>query len=295
MKLFLIQAVTFFFVAYGSYIIIVTKLKLPYYKTVKAAMEVAKIGEKTKGFDVFINEIATRISKIIPMDSYKKKRLEVCLRYANINMTPELYKATTITKTLLVLVFIIPCLFFAPVLSIPVVIVALVIYFMDEIKLNETFEKKREQIEFELPRFASTIKQEIKSSHDVLGILERYAPTAGEAFKKELEITIADMKSSNYEAALVRMEARVSLGTLSDIVRGLIGVIRGDDNGNYFQMLSHDLDLLELQRLENIAAKQPSKLKKYQFLIFACILLIYVVVIAVYAYVMIAGESRGLL
>ena len=42
---------------------------------------------------------------------------------------------------------------------------------------------------------------------------------------------------------------------ISDIVRGLIGILRGDDGRMYFQMLSHDLKALELQRLKAKAAK----------------------------------------
>jgi len=37
------------------------------------------------------------------------------------------------------------------------------------------------------------------------------------------------MRTGNFEGALTRFEARVSSAMLSDVVRGLIGVLRGDD------------------------------------------------------------------
>ena len=58
------------------------------------------------------------------------------------------------------------------------------------------------------------------------------------------------MRSGSYEAALTRFEARFNSPLLSDIVRGLIGVLRGDNGVHYFQMLSHDMKQLELQRLK---------------------------------------------
>ena len=45
--------------------------------------------------------------------------------------------------------------------------------------------------------------------------------------KRELDITTADMKSGNYETALTRLETRIGSPMLSDVVRGLISVIRG--------------------------------------------------------------------
>ena len=66
---------------------------------------------------------------------------------------------------------------------------------------------------------------------------------------------------------------------LSDIVRGLIGVLRGDDGRVYFQMLSHDMKQLELRRLKAQAAKIPPKIRVYSFVMLVCFMLIYIVVI----------------
>ncbi len=84
-------------------------------------------------------------------------------------------------------------------------------------------------------------------------ILEHFKKNAGVVFAKELDIVTADMRSSSYEAALTRFEARLNSPQLSDVVRGLIGVLRGDDGAIYFQMLAHDFKSLELQRLKGDA------------------------------------------
>lgn len=65
-------------------------------------------------------------------------------------------------------------------------------------------------------------------------MLERFRMNAGESLSGELDILIADMRSSNYEAALTRFESRINSPMLSDVVRGLIGVLRGDDSAVVF-------------------------------------------------------------
>lgn len=109
----------------------------------------------------------------------------------------------------------------------------------------------------------------------MLSILETYKANAGTSFKKELEITVADMKSGSYESAITRFEARIGSSSLSDVTRGLIGVLRGDDGVVYFQMLTHDLKQLEIQRLKTLAMKRPGKIRKYSFAMLFCFMLMY--------------------
>ena len=96
------------------------------------------------------------------------------------------------------------------------------------------------------------------------------------------------MRSSNYEAALTRFEARLNSPMLSDVVRGLIGVLRGDDSTVYFQMLAHDFKQIELQRLKAQAQKIPPKIRVSSFVMLVCFLLTY---LAIICYV--ALESLG--
>ena len=94
-------------------------------------------------------------------------------------------------------------------------------------------------------------------------------------FGEELGVLVADMRSSSYEAALTRFEARLNSPMLSDVVRGLIGVLRGDNSVVYFQMLAHDFKQLELQKLKSEAQKIPPKIRVFSFLMLMCFLLTY--------------------
>lgn len=170
---------------------------------------------------------------------------------------------------------------------------AVAVYFKEQKRADEIVQQRREEIEAELPRFVNTIEQELRASRDVLNILKSYQRNAGHAMKRELEITIADMASGNEENALTRMESRIGSTMLSDVVRGLISVKRGDNGIMYFQMLSMTFKQLELQKLKLEAMKQPGKMRKYSFMLLGCFLLMYLGVWAMWCWKPLANCSKG--
>ena len=196
-------------------------------------------------------------------------------------MTPEVYTAYAITEAGAILLGVIPCLLLLPLVTPILVILAVMTYFKEIRKADERLKAKRDQIEGELPRFVATVEQTLKSSRDVLAMLENYKKNAGPAFVRELDVLTADMRSSSYEAALTRFESRLNSPMLSDVVRGLISVLRGDDSAVYFQMLAHDFKALELQRLKGQAQKIPPKIRVFSFVMLMCFLLTYMAIIAV--------------
>ena len=263
-------------VAAGLFFILADILKLPRLSTEKALLSAGRAEKKRmKSLDALFLGWAIKLSKFIRMDEYKRHRMERTLSAAGMDMTPEVYLAYTILKPAAALLAVIPCLLIFPLLSPIVVLLSILLYFKERRKAEE----RREKIEGELPRFVATVEQELGASRDVLTILENYKRHAGPDFARELDVMTADMRSSSYEAALVRFEGRLASPMLSDIVRGLIGVLRGDDGRVYFQMLSHDMKQLELQRLKAQAAKIPPKIRVYSFVMLVCFMLIYIVVI----------------
>ena len=266
-------------VAAGLFFILADILKLPRLSTEKALLSAGRTEKKRmKSLDALFLGWAIKLSHFIRMDEYKRHRMERTLSAAGMDMTPEVYLAYTILKPAAALLAVIPCLLNIPLLSPIVVLLAILLYFKESRKADEMVAERREKIEGELPRFVATVEQELGASRDVLTILENYKRHAGPDFARELDVLTADMRSS-YEAALVRFEGRLASPMLSDIVRGLIGVLRGDDGRIYFQMLSHDMKQLELQRLKAQAAKIPPKIRVYSFVMLVCFMLIYIVVI----------------
>ena len=266
--------------AVGLFFLAANLLCLPYLKTSKAMINTGR-EKKTaaRTLETYLLTVAVRISPYICMDEYKRRRLKNILKASGLNMEPEVYQAFAVTKAGAVMLGIIPAILVFPLLSIIVVFLSVMIYFQEINRADELLAAKRGTIESELPRFVSTIEQELKNSRDVLSIVENYKKNAGEQFAGELDILVADMRSSSYEAALTRFEARLNSPMLSDVVRGLISVLRGDDGAMYFQMLAHDFKQMELQRLKKEAQKIPPKIRVFSFVMLMCFLATYLVII----------------
>lgn len=264
------------FLAFGLFMVFANALKIPSLKTSKAVMTAGRDDKKiSKTIDALLVETAGRLGKIFRMDKYKRNRLEKTLRSAGIKMTPEAFTVYAMLKAFGICLLAVPCSFLFPLIIPLIVILAVAVYFKEIGKADEAMREKRGAIEKELPRFVATVEQELKTSRDILSIMENYKKHAGVHFSYELDVTCADMRSSSYEAALTRFEARIGSSQLSDVVRGLVSVIRGDDSAVYFKMLAHDFKLIELQRLKAEAQKIPPKIRVFSFGMLMLFLLTY--------------------
>ena len=268
--------------ALGLFFLFADVLKLPTLRVSRAIISSGKRRKRATGsIEAHLLSCAVKLSKYVRMDEYKKARMSYTLKAAGIPMTPEVYGAYAFVKAGAVFLLVIPCLLILPMIAPLVVFLAVLVYFKEARRADERLKEKRDEIESELPRFVATIEQELKNSRDVLSIIENFKNNSGEAFSQELDVLTADMRSSSYEAALTRFEARLNSPQVSDVVRGLIGVLRGNDGAVYFQMLSHDFKQLELQRLKRKAQKIPPKIRVFSFVMLLCFLLTYLAVIAV--------------
>ncbi|GIQ68335.1 secretion protein F [Xylanibacillus composti] len=266
--------------AAGAYFLLADLMHVSTRASTRAILEVAKTGNgKPSSLHVLLFRLSALLAERLPLSDYYKRKTAATLRSAGISLTPEVFLSQAIVKAGLILGAGMALLPLLPLLSPLLIFLAIALFFKDYRSADEVVRKKREQIETELPRFVATVAQELKASRDVLRILETYASHAGESLQHELQMTIADMKSGNLETALLRLETRIGSPMLSDMVRGLLAVLRGDQGVVYFEMLAHDFKLAEIQKLKRIAMKRPGKIRKYSFLMLACYILTYMVII----------------
>lgn len=278
MKILILIVFTLF--GTGLFLLLSGLLHLPTLRTSRVMMDAAREDKKlSKTVDALYMDGAARLSGFIRINDYKRSRMNNVLRASGLGMTPEVYMAHAYLKAGSIFILVIPALYIFPLAAILLVLLGVMVYYRETRKAEEMLREKREQVEGELYRFASTITQELKNSRDVLSMLEHYKENAGEMFRRELDIVCADMRSGSYEAALTRFEARLNSPQLSDVVRGLIGVMRGDDGAVYFQMLTHDFKQAELQRLKAKAAKIPPKIRVFSFAMLVCFLATYFAII----------------
>lgn len=255
-------------------------LKIPKYGASKAVTTLGKRQKKkTNPLDIWLGDLSNFISGKLKLGEYKRLQLKVDLDSADMTLSPEQYVANAIVKALFVGVFAIPFLFFAPILSVFIVVIALVTYFSEYRKVGNVIKEKRRRIEYDLPRLVSNIDKTLVHSRDVLGILDSYREHAGEDLRRELDITVADMRSGNYEVALTRLESRVGSSMMSDVTRGLVSVIRGDKTDVYWGNLVLKFSDYQRTLLKNEANKAPKKVRKLSMVLLFCFMLMYVAVI----------------
>lgn len=232
-----------------------------------------------KLLDVYLTKIASLFAPYLRLDRLKRNRLKAVLEIAGLEMTPEVYTARAWVTAGAVALCALPLMFVIP-LSVPILIgLAVALWFSTYYAAFDFVKKRRKLIEAEVPRFALTIGQNLENDRDVLKILTSYRRVAGRDFGAELDQTIADMKTGNYENALIHFETRVGSPMLSDVVRGLIGVLRGDDQRMYFKLICFDMRQIEQNELKKEAAKRPKKMQRYSMMMLFCIMIIYLVVL----------------
>lgn len=280
--LYLLGAVIILLIIYGIYNILLFFFNVASKKSYKVASKIIGLNHSNQKIEIFFDRLALRLSKIVVIDELKYAQMKDILRYNNEAKDPKVFIAENIIKSLVLALFGLIFVFIFPIFSGILIVFSVILYFIRENNLYMNYIKQKREIENELPRFCQIIKQEIKVSNDVIGILGRYAQNTNKALSKEIKTTIADMNSSSYEAALQRFEARLSIDRLGEIVRGLIGVLRGDNMQTHFELLSSDLEELELQRLNDIAVRQSRKVSKYQLIVLIVMIVNYLIIMGMY-------------
>lgn len=265
----------------GMYLLGLNLLRIPTKKSRRAFdATVERQSTKPKRIDRWMDSLRQWIAGHLKINPYRRMELEEDLFAAEMNMTPEQYMAQSIVKVGGLGLLAIVCFFvISPLFGSVVAATTVVLYVRDQKEMPSRIRARREAIEKELPRLVSTVQKTLLHSRNVLRILEDYIPNSGPEMEKELVITVADMKSGSYETAISRLEARVGSDLMSEVCRGLQSIIRGNDTTAYWETLSVRLRDNQKQLLRRQALKAPNKVKRLNFTLLLCILLLYGTVI----------------
>jgi hypothetical protein len=215
----------------------------------------------------------------VRINLYRRTILEEELKVAGIAKSPEVYVAGAVFAFLKYALLGVLFLFIFPILSVVLFILAALKYAQEMQKCADRIRAKRKQIDLDLPRFVYMITSEVKHTHDVINILSRHKDSFSPDFSSEIAITVADMRSGNYQAALQRFEGRIGSTNLSEVVRGLISMTKGDETHVYWETLAIRFSELQKQELRKEAQKVPAKVRKLSFWLLMCLMLMYGVVL----------------
>ena len=269
--MFLLQISIGILAAVGLAFVLADVYHLPTLKARKATNNLGKKGERKVGMiEIYLKDFSAFLSKKLKLNEYKRAQLAADLKTAGMEITPEAYVADAITKALAIAVFAIPVFFLFKILSLVVLLIAVIVYFKEYQAVSVKIKSRRQKIEYELPRFVSSIEKTMQHNRNVVYILESYKDTAGEELKAELEITIADIRSGNAEVALTRLENRIGSTMMSDITRGLAALDRGDNNVVYWGQLVIKFADYQRQNLKQQANAVPRKVRRLSMALMFC-------------------------
>ncbi|MCL1831749.1 MAG: secretion protein F [Oscillospiraceae bacterium] len=265
--------------AVGVFQFLLIAAKTPSSRTTKTIKRLAA-RRKSKGTtNIHTESVLQLIAKFVRINPYKRAILEDELKVAEIAKTPEMFYAGAVFAFLKFAVLGVPFLFFFPLLSLIFLILACLKFAQERQKVDAQIKAKREQIDLDLPRFVFTIVHELKNTNNVLAIFEKHKDSFSPEFKNELTITIADMRTGNYVAALQRFEGRIGSTNLSEVVRGLIETSKGVKTHVYWETLAVRFSEMQKQELRREAQKVPAKVRKLSFALLMCMMLMYGVVL----------------
>ena len=211
--------------------------------------------------DNIIHSLSKITIKFVKISDFKRKRLVAQFENIELKMTPEEYYAEIYAKTFLLAIFIpVGCVIHIAV-GLFLAVCTVLLFLVQINKISSIIQKKKEEIESELPKFVSVIEQTFKNDHDVIKLISNYVENGDSPLIHELNIALADMKTGDFEIALTRLSNRVNSVYLSEVVRGLQSALHGDDTAGYFATLSSKLWDHEKIRIKKKALKTPSKVK----------------------------------
>lgn len=229
--------------------------------------------------------IALRLQNYVRIGKYKRIKLENTLNAAHLEITPELYVAQALSSAILFAAITVPTsLLIFPIFSFIFLGIAVFVYSSEVGKANKAVKKKREAIESELPHFASTISEELKYNRDIIRLLSNYSRVCGDAFRREIDITLADMRTGNRAEAIIRLNNRVGSLGLSKICRGILSAMDGYNQQVYFEIVAHDLENEQDQQTERLIQTLYNKIKPYSFSLLGCMVLLLLTAIGIYMY-----------
>ena len=249
--------------------------------TTRAMRSMRQMWKKPSVFRKISDRIAAWVASRIRMNPYSRAELASDISTAGLALTPEKHLANCIVMAGSILLLAPVGYLISPVLAFFILAGAAAVFFLQYKKVSDGVRRKRRTIEYELPRLVAYIKKIATHNRDVLFILDSYRERAGKELRRELDITVADMRSGNYEMALTRMETRVGSAMLGDVVRGLISMLRGDQNEVYWDTLTLRFAEYQRQTLKARAMKIPKKVHRLSTVLMLCFLLIYLVVFVV--------------
>ena len=221
------------------------------------------------------------------INPYKREKMVNEFNILRINKTPEEHLATSLISgaifvpvglLILILGLLIGFALIGVIGFLFLTLLGVLVGLLEYNSVDSMINKRRDSIERELPAFISFVENTLKNDRDVIKMLSSYITDDDSPLISELKILLIDLRTGDYEYAFNRFSMRTNSSSVSEISRGLVSAMRGDDVQTYFEMLSFNLWEAEKRRLEKEALKRPKRVKFLTFFLYAGMMILYIVV-----------------
>ncbi|MFI3326848.1 MAG: hypothetical protein R3Y35_11850 [Clostridia bacterium] len=262
------QQILIILLSIALYNILAIILKLPRFN-IKRARAMMSGYEKTGWLSEYIDNFSEKLSKFIKLSVMKKSKIQKLLSLAHSSETPEQFTAKSYVYMILPLPLVVVFLFANPMLAVFPVILSAYLYRRCYNTLKEEGNKRQRNIENEILKFTMYMTSSLKSERNIIRLIEQYKANFDTPLTEELTLTLAEMKTGNYEKALANMSKRNNSNAVNGLVNGLISSLQGNDMTVYFENLSYELTSEWEQTLKRQAMEQEPKISKLSMILFA--------------------------
>ena len=275
----LVTIAVIIFLAIGLYYLFNDLFKVPNKIIKKNTGRLVRANAKnTDAIQNILDVSSAKLAKFIKLDNEKRERMIKQFDIIEYRVTPEEYYAGAVIRCLIPVLLGLLVLLISTYLGVICILAGVVFLFLSINNVKRTLERRKKSVEEELPKFVSVIEQTIKYNRDVVSIIENYIKDDDTPLCKELTIVLADLKSGDYERALIRFIDRIDSIYVADTMRGLVAVLRGDNMQAYFEKLNEKMRQEEIIRIEKLALAKPRKTKYLTGVLLGCMLLMYIIV-----------------
>lgn len=209
----------------------------------------------------------------VVLREYRRQEYETMLYVLNVKMSPEQYVSNYLFAPLPYLALCLFLFFFLKqyILSAVFIFLAFQKFHKEKNKIYRAIDYRKVQIEEEAPNMIRYFITSIENHIDIKIIFEQYAEIAN-YLKRDIELTVLDMNTTTSDKdvlinALYNLDERLNVQIMRDFITGLIEVLKGKDQHNYFSLLERELKLVTIRNLDRKTRKVQEKARSYLFVL----------------------------
>lgn len=257
------QFLIFILLIAGMFMTVSGVLKLPPQRT---SQRLRSVSGKETMTEMLKRHLLLPVIKIaapfIRIDDFKERRMKIKLERAELKLSPKEYYARAFVMAVCTLaVGVVLALMIMLEMSVIVCALSAIVYFHCIDEVNDKLKEKDERIERELPKFVRAIVQGLKTERDVIKLVETYSDIASDGLRYDIEVLVLDLKSGNFENAMLDFDKRVGNAYMSRLVKALIAVNRGDNQEAALNHLLSDMSLLSHENMQRELNKRPGRVR----------------------------------